>query len=93
MWKYRGVTYWRSASWSSSHVSLPPLVPDGVKDGGDVDGSNGGLSRRSPKVAEQTFLSGDAVAKDKEIPKQHKFTHILNWELGLRYEEEAAEFI
>ncbi|KAI7753600.1 hypothetical protein M8C21_021434, partial [Ambrosia artemisiifolia] len=37
--------YWRSASWSSSHVSLPPLVPDGVKDGGDV---NGGLNRRRP---------------------------------------------
>ncbi|KAJ0897242.1 putative protein-tyrosine-phosphatase [Helianthus annuus] len=158
--------YWRSASWSSSHVSLPPLVPDGVKDGGDVDGSNGGLSRRRPapltprsnskgrsclpplaiarrsldewpragsddigewpipstpsgrdmnsngerlkldlssiqripernpglvrrdkiaffdkecsKVAEHIFLGGDAVAKDKEILKQHKITHILN---------------
>ncbi|KAI7753585.1 hypothetical protein M8C21_021419, partial [Ambrosia artemisiifolia] len=155
--------YWRSASWSSSHVSLPPLVPDGVKDGGDV---NGGLSRRRPgpltprsnskgrsclpplaiarrsldewpragsddigewpipstpsgrdvngngerlkldlssiqrvpdrnpglvrrdkiaffdkecsKVDEHIFLGGDAVAKDKEILKQHKITHILN---------------
>ncbi|XP_076905065.1 protein-tyrosine-phosphatase MKP1-like [Bidens hawaiensis] len=36
--------YWRSASWSSSHVPLPPLFPE--KDGGDVNA--GGQSRRRP---------------------------------------------
>ncbi|XP_076888465.1 protein-tyrosine-phosphatase MKP1-like isoform X2 [Bidens hawaiensis] len=36
--------YWRSASWSSSHVLLPPLVPE--KDGGDVNA--GGQNRRRP---------------------------------------------
>ncbi|KAK1415607.1 hypothetical protein QVD17_31390 [Tagetes erecta] len=154
--------YWRSASWSSSHVSLPPLVPDG----GDVSGGNGGQNRTRPapltprsnskgrsclpplsiarrsldewpragsddigewpipstpsgrdlngngerlkldlssiqripdrnpglvrrdkiaffdkecsKVAEHIFLGGDAVARDKDILKQHKITHILN---------------
>nr|XP_043613907.1 protein-tyrosine-phosphatase MKP1-like [Erigeron canadensis] len=156
--------YWRSASWSSSHVPLPPLVPENVKDG--VDGSGGGgLNRRRPgpltprsnskgrsclpplsiarrsldewpragsddvgewpipstpngrdlnngerlkldlssiqrvpdknggfvkrdkiaffdkecsKVAEHIFLGGNAVARDKDILKQHKITHILN---------------
>ncbi|KAI3817724.1 hypothetical protein L1987_11522 [Smallanthus sonchifolius] len=158
--------YWRSASWSSSHVSLPPLIPDSVKDGGDMNASNGGQNLRRPvpltprsnskgrsclpplaiarrsldewpragsddigewpipstpsgrdlnsngerlkldlssiqripdrnpglvrrdkiaffdkecsKVAEHIFLGGDAVARDKDILKQHKITHILN---------------
>lgn len=149
--------YWRSASWSSSHVSLPPLNPDSVKDTSDPN--NGGQIRRCPvpltprsnskgrsflpplsiarrsldewpragsddvgewpipstpsgerlkldlssiqripdknpslvkrdkiaffdkecsKVAEHIFLGGDAVARDKDILKQHKITHILN---------------
>ncbi|KAD2805069.1 hypothetical protein E3N88_38446 [Mikania micrantha] len=158
--------YWRSASWSSSHVSLPPLVPDSVKDGGDLNAGNGSQNYRRPapltprsnskgrsclpplaiarrsleewpragsddigewpipstpsgrdsnnngerlkldlssiqripdrnpglvrrdkiaffdkecsKVAEHIFLGGDAVARDKDILKQHKITHILN---------------
>ncbi|KAI3734829.1 hypothetical protein L6452_14308 [Arctium lappa] len=158
--------YWRSASWSSSHVSLPPLNPDTVKDGVDLNASNGGQNRRCPvaltprsnskgrsclpplaivrrsldewpragsddvgewpipstpsgrdlnnggerlkldlssiqripdknaglakrdkiaffdkecsKVAEHIFLGGDAVARDKDILKQHKITHVLN---------------
>ncbi|KAI3731068.1 hypothetical protein L1987_62251 [Smallanthus sonchifolius] len=158
--------YWRSASWSSSHVSLPPLIPDSVKDGGEMNARNGGQNLRRPvpltprsnskgrsclpplaiarrsldewpragsddigewpipstpsgrdlnsngerlkldlssiqripdrnpglvrrdkiaffdkecsKVAEHIFLGGDAVARDKDILKQHKITHILN---------------
>lgn len=149
--------YWRSASWSSSHVSLPPLNPDSVRDTSDP--SNNGQTRRCPvpltprsnskgrsflpplsiarrsldewpragsddvgewpipstpsgerlkldlssiqripdknpplvkrdkiaffdkecsKVAEHIFLGGDSVARDKEILKNHKITHILN---------------
>nr|XP_043631404.1 protein-tyrosine-phosphatase MKP1-like [Erigeron canadensis]XP_043631405.1 protein-tyrosine-phosphatase MKP1-like [Erigeron canadensis] len=148
--------YWRSASWTSSRMSLPPLVPDNEKDCLDP---NGGNSRRFPapltprsnskgrsllpplsiarrsldewpkagsddvgewplpstpsgerlkldlstiqripdknatlckrerialfdkkcsKVADHIFLGGDAVAKDKNILKQHGITHILN---------------
>ncbi|CAI9773979.1 unnamed protein product [Fraxinus pennsylvanica] len=37
--------YWRSASWSSSRTSLPPLNPDtDNKDGLNLDGSNNGNS-------------------------------------------------
>ncbi|CAN4096038.1 unnamed protein product [Withania somnifera] len=38
--------YWRSASWSSSRTSLPPLNPDIEKDGLDPNGSNSSHSRR-----------------------------------------------
>lgn len=158
--------YWRSASWSSSRMSLPPLIPDSEKDCIDPNGANGGNSRRFPapltprsnskgrsllpplsiarrsldewpkagsddvgewplpstpsgrdsnnggerlkldlstiqripdknaglgkrekiaffdkkcsKVADHVFLGGDAVARDKDILKQHGITHILN---------------
>lgn len=160
--------YWRSASWSSSRTSLPPLNPDMEKDGLDPNGSNssqgrrpltprsqqsfkarsclpplqplaiarrsldewpragsddigewplpstpsgrdsnsnserlkldlsnihknpeanGGLVRREKiaffdkecsKVAEHIYLGGDAVARDKDILKQNRITHVLN---------------
>ncbi|KAJ8540351.1 hypothetical protein K7X08_030270 [Anisodus acutangulus] len=155
--------YWRSASWSSSRTSLPPLNPDIEKDGLDPNGvsnsshgrrqpltprssfkarsclpplqplaiarrsldewpragsddigewgplpstpsserlkldlsnmhknppeTNGGLVRREKiaffdkecsKVAEHVYLGGDAVAKDKDILKQNRITHVLN---------------
>lgn len=164
--------YWRSASWSSSRTSLPPLNPDSEKDHSNLNGSNNGapgrksagpltprsqhsfkarsclpplqplsIARRSldewpkagsddigewplattpsgrdvsncgerlkldlsniqrnpdkngglvkrekiaffdkecSKVAEHVYLGGDAVAKDREILKQHGITHILN---------------
>ncbi|CAN4105925.1 unnamed protein product [Withania somnifera] len=38
--------YWRSASWSSSRTSLPPLNPDIEKDGLDPNGSNSSHARR-----------------------------------------------
>lgn len=38
--------YWRSASWSSSRTSLPPLNPDMEKDGLDPNGSNSSHCRR-----------------------------------------------
>ncbi|XP_057476758.1 protein-tyrosine-phosphatase MKP1-like [Actinidia eriantha] len=40
--------YWRSSSWSSSRSSLPPLHTDNDKDGVDLNGINGGQSRRFP---------------------------------------------
>ncbi|KAL2555649.1 Protein-tyrosine-phosphatase MKP1 [Forsythia ovata] len=145
--------YWRSASWSSSRTSLPPLNPDtDNKDGLNLNGnnnSNSGMGQRIPparsclpplaiarrsldewpkagsddigewpltttprgrssndggeretliatggglvkrekiaffdkecsKVAEHIYLGGDAVARDREILKQHGITHILN---------------
>ncbi|KVI09724.1 protein-tyrosine-phosphatase MKP1-like [Cynara cardunculus var. scolymus] len=158
--------YWRSASWSSSRMSLPPLIPESEKDCIEPNGANGGNSRRFPapltprsnskgrsllppisiarrsldewpkagsddigewplpstprgrdssnggerlkldlstiqripdknaglgkrekiaffdkkcsKVADHVFLGGDAVARDKDILKQHGITHILN---------------
>ncbi|KAI3748684.1 hypothetical protein L6452_11943 [Arctium lappa] len=158
--------YWRSASWSSSRMSLPPLIPENEKDCVDPNGANGGSNRRFPapltprsnskgrsllpplsiarrsldewpkagsddvgewplpstprgrdssnggerlkldlstiqripdknaglgkrekiaffdkkcsKVADHVFLGGDAVARDKDILKQHGITHILN---------------
>nr|GEY00061.1 protein-tyrosine-phosphatase MKP1 [Tanacetum cinerariifolium] len=146
--------YSRSASWSSSHVPLPPLVPEregvggsgrrpvaftprsnskgrsclpplniarrsldewpraGSDDVGEwpstpcgrdlnnverlkldlseiqrVPDRNGALVKRDriasfdkkcSKVAEHIFLGGDSVAKDKDILKQHKITHVLN---------------
>ncbi|XP_071685762.1 protein-tyrosine-phosphatase MKP1-like [Rutidosis leptorrhynchoides] len=147
--------YLRSASWSPSHVPLPPLNPDSLKDqdvlnrrrpgpliprsnskgrsclpplsiarrsldewpraGSDdvgewpvpstpsgtngerlkldlssvqrVPDKNAGLVKRDKiaffdkkcsKVAEHIYLGGDAVARDKDILKQHKITHILN---------------
>ncbi|XP_076923164.1 protein-tyrosine-phosphatase MKP1-like [Bidens hawaiensis] len=135
--------YWRSASWSSSRISLP-LVPVNDKDSAPLtpraSGKNRSLlpplsiARRSldewpkagsddvgewplpstpsgerlkldlstiqripdknttlgkrekiaffdkkcSKVADHIFLGGDAVAKDKNILKQHGITHILN---------------
>lgn len=38
--------YWRSASWSASRTSLPPLNPDIEKDGLDPNGSNSSHGRR-----------------------------------------------
>ncbi|KAM3345330.1 hypothetical protein P3S68_025039 [Capsicum galapagoense] len=38
--------YWRSASWSASRTSLPPLNPDAEKDGLDPNGSNSSHGRR-----------------------------------------------
>lgn len=38
--------YWRSASWSSSRTSLPPLNPDIERDGLDPNGSNSSHGRR-----------------------------------------------
>ncbi|KAK6790300.1 hypothetical protein RDI58_014100 [Solanum bulbocastanum] len=38
--------YWRSASWSSSRTSLPPLNPDMEKDSLDSNGSNSSHGRR-----------------------------------------------
>ncbi|XP_071706391.1 protein-tyrosine-phosphatase MKP1 [Rutidosis leptorrhynchoides] len=148
--------YWRSASWSSSRMSLPPLIFDNEKDCLDPNGGNNrkiaapltprsnsrnrsllpplSIARRSldewpkagsddvgewplpstpsgerlkldlstiqkipdknatlckrerialfdkkcSKVADHIFLGGDAVAKDKNILKQHGITHILN---------------
>lgn len=162
-------TYWRSASWSSSRMSLPPLNPDGGKDCLAPNGNNGGFNRKfqvpltprshskarsclpplqplaiarrsldewpkagsddvgewplpstpsgrdlnnggerlkldlssiqripeknaglvkrekiaffdkeCSKVADHIYLGGDAVAKDRDILKQHGITHILN---------------
>ncbi|GJW62873.1 protein-tyrosine-phosphatase MKP1 [Tanacetum coccineum] len=150
--------YWRSASWSSSRMSLPPLVPDSDKDSLDGNGCNRrivpplmprsnsskgqgrsllpplSIARRSldewpkagsddvgewnvpstpsgdrlkldlstiqrvpdknatlgkrekialfdkkcSKVGDHVFVGGDAVAKDKNILKQHGITHVLN---------------
>ncbi|CAI9092476.1 OLC1v1027724C1 [Oldenlandia corymbosa var. corymbosa] len=50
-------------------------------------GKNGGLVKREKiaffdkecsKVAEHVYLGGDAVARDRDILKQHGITHILN---------------
>ncbi|XP_059666200.1 protein-tyrosine-phosphatase MKP1 [Cornus florida] len=41
-------TFWRSASWSSSRSTLPPLNPDNDRDGVDANGNNGGHGRRFP---------------------------------------------
>ncbi|XP_052205176.1 protein-tyrosine-phosphatase MKP1 [Diospyros lotus] len=41
-------TYWRSASWSSSRTTLPPLNTDNDRDLPDPSGSNGGQGRRLP---------------------------------------------
>uniref|UniRef100_A0A5B7AV21 Protein-tyrosine-phosphatase MKP1 n=1 Tax=Davidia involucrata TaxID=16924 RepID=A0A5B7AV21_DAVIN len=41
-------TFWRSASWSSSRSTLPPLNPESDKDGLDPNVGNGGRSRRLP---------------------------------------------
>ncbi|CAK9176527.1 unnamed protein product [Ilex paraguariensis] len=41
-------TFWRSASWSSSRTTLPPLNPDNDRDSVEPNGNNGGHSRRFP---------------------------------------------
>lgn len=41
-------TYWRSASWSSSRSTLPPLNTDNDKDGLDPNGNNCVQGRRLP---------------------------------------------
>ncbi|XP_059317652.1 protein-tyrosine-phosphatase MKP1 [Lycium ferocissimum] len=48
--------YWRSASWSSSRTSLPPLNPDIEKDGLDPNGSsNCSQGRRQPLTPRSSF--------------------------------------
>ncbi|KAL2539860.1 Protein-tyrosine-phosphatase MKP1 [Abeliophyllum distichum] len=50
--------YWRSASWSSSRTSLPPLNPDtDNKDGLNLSGnnnSNSGMGQRIPPLTPRT---------------------------------------